>query len=341
MKTTFKDKVLSLYRRTIYKYKWLKGPMMILSVILLAIDRIAYNIKSSGRKVLGICFTLTFAFISCSFSGVIFDGFDTEFVDPYEQMYLETEISDAEFAEEVVDEEVYLDVNEEIGNSEEQVDDEVVVSGVDILNEIDLSTIDESFDEEITEFSSDDWQLVLVNKQHPIPEDYSFELGDLTGGMKCDKRVISDLYSMIEAAYKDGVNLVIRSPYRDSARQNMLFDRKVNKYTSQGMSYMDAYKLAAQAVTVPGCSEHEIGLAFDITSDTYSNLNAAFGDTAAGKWLAEHSYEYGFIIRYPLGKEEITGIEYESWHFRYVGKSAAKIIVDEDLTLEEFWEKYI
>ena len=109
-------------------------------------------------------------------------------------------------------------------------------------------------------------------------------------------------------------------------------------YINQGNSYMDAYYLTAQAVTIPGASEHEIGLALDIVSDKYSGLNEGFGASDAGIWLEKHCTEYGFVIRYPLGKESITGIEFEPWHFRYVGKKAAKVMKEQNLCLEEFTE---
>lgn len=189
-----------------------------------------------------------------------------------------------------------------------------------------------------TVFSKDDWRLVLINKQHPIPEDYTFTLGTIKNNMQCDERIIDDLLAMLQGAKADGVNLVICSPYRDMERQEMLFGRKITRYMNKGMSYMDAYKLASQAVTVPGASEHQIGLALDIVSDQYSGLDEGFGDTQAGRWLAENSAEYGFILRYPKGKEYITGIEYEPWHFRYVGEEAAAVIMDAGITLEEFWE---
>ena len=102
---------------------------------------------------------------------------------------------------------------------------------------------------------------------------------------------------------------------------------------------MDAYKTASITVTVPGASEHQVGLAVDIISDKYSALNEGFGETDAGIWLKEHSADYGFILRYPKGKEEITGIQYEPWHFRYVGKDAALIIMQQDITLEEFIDR--
>ena len=79
----------------------------------------------------------------------------------------------------------------------------------------------------------------------------------------------------------------------------------------------------------------------DIWSDTYKSLDKGFEDTAGGQWLAQHSYEYGFILRYPEGKEYITSIEYEPWHFRYVGREAAMIMKQEDICLEEFWDKYL
>ena len=106
----------------------------------------------------------------------------------------------------------------------------------------------------------------------------------------------------------------------------------------KGMSYMEAYSLASQIVMVPGASEHQLGLAIDINCDTYTSLDEGFADTEAGKWLAAHCYEYGFILRYPLGKEYITGVEYEPWHFRYVGKEAATVISEQGICLEEFIE---
>lgn len=191
-------------------------------------------------------------------------------------------------------------------------------------------------------FRSDDWRLVLVNKQHPIPDDYELKLGSIKtsrGSMKCDKRIIADLEKMLEDAKEDGINLVICSPYRPSTRQKYLFDKKVKAYVKSGNSYMDSYYLSAQAVNIPGSSEHEIGLALDIVSDRYSGLNEGFADTDAGKWLAKHCMEYGFVLRYPKGKESITGIEYEPWHFRYVGKEAAQYMSSENICLEEFKEQ--
>ncbi len=190
-------------------------------------------------------------------------------------------------------------------------------------------------------FSRDDWKTILVNKQHPIPDDYTFPLGTISGSMRCDERIIAPLLEMMRAAKKDGVSLIICSPYRDRDRQTMLFNNKIDKYMEAGMSYMEAYNLASQAVTVPGSSEHQIGLAIDIITDGYSSLDEGFGNTAAGKWLKENSYKYGFTLRYPAGKEEITSIEFEPWHFRYVGVDAATIMAQNDMCLEEFVSMYV
>lgn len=187
------------------------------------------------------------------------------------------------------------------------------------------------------DFHKDDWNLILINKAHPIPDQYQFNLGTITGNLQCDERIIPDLLEMLKQAKKDGIDLTICSPYRNLTHQQQLFDKKINYYMKkQGMSYMDAYKTASQAVTVPGASEHQVGLALDIYTPSYRKLDAGFGETQAGKWLEENSCRYGFILRYPEGKEYITGIEYEPWHFRYVGKAAAQDITEKGITLEEF-----
>ncbi len=191
------------------------------------------------------------------------------------------------------------------------------------------------------EFSRDDWKLVLVNKQHSIPEDYEVNLGTiktLKGTQYCDKRIIEDYTDMLRAAQEDNVALEITSPYRSQEYQEMLFGRKIKAYMGKGLSYMEAYQLSGQAVNVPGTSEHQIGLALDIVTPGFRDLKEEFAETDAGRWLAENSYKYGFILRYPLGKEDITGVEYEPWHFRYVGVEAATVITKKGITLEEFWE---
>ena len=190
----------------------------------------------------------------------------------------------------------------------------------------------------LASFSKDDWNLILVNKQHPISADFPVELG-LAGKMEVDKRIVDDWFAMKTAAAEDGVTIIMASPYRAYDRQVYLFDRKVKTYMSQGMNYLESYKYASQIVNIPGCSEHQTGLALDIVSNDYSKLNEGFAKTDAGKWLAENCQDYGFILRYPKGKEYVTSIDYEPWHFRYVGVEAATIIMEEGITLEEFIER--
>lgn len=192
------------------------------------------------------------------------------------------------------------------------------------------------------DFSRDDWKLLLINKQHSIPEGYDFPLGDIQtmkGWMHCDARIIDELLEMLQDAREDGIILQICSPYRDLERQEVLFNQKIRFYMNRGMSYMEAYQLGSRIVAVPAASEHRLGLALDIVSNTYEKLDEGFADTPAGIWLAENSYKYGFILRYPKGKEDITGIDYEPWHFRYVGVDAATVITENEITLEEFWDR--
>lgn len=196
------------------------------------------------------------------------------------------------------------------------------------------------------EFSADDWRLILINKQNSIPEGYEEQvpLGNINtmkGVMHCDERIIDDLLAMIQAAKDDSVTLQITSPYRDLEYQKVLFNRKITYYMNKGLSFMEAYQLGSRAVTVPNASEHQLGLALDIVTDTFTDLKEEFADTEAGQWLAANSYRYGFILRYPKGKEDITNIEYEPWHFRYVGVEAATLITEKGITLEEFWEEYL
>jgi len=240
----------------------------------------------------------------------------------------ETTESDLVMQNTVVDEHTLIDPAEDTANLEDLMET--------AKEAVSVQSVEPMGDEAV--FHKGDWNLLLVNKQHTIPEDYEFTLGTIKGSMRCDERIIEPLTQMFAAAKEDGVNLIVCSPYRDMARQEYLFDRKMKSFIRSGMSYMDAYKTASITVTVPGASEHQIGLAVDIISDTYSALDIGFADTPAGQWLAEHSWEYGFILRYPLGKEEITGIQYEPWHFRYVGVDAAKVITEEEITLEEFVE---
>ena len=178
-----------------------------------------------------------------------------------------------------------------------------------------------------------EWNLILVNAKHPIPENYEISLLELSNGIFVDERIYSDLQQMFDDARADGIFPVVGEGYRTHQAQEEIMKNKVNEYVKQGYSNREAEKLAKEWVAVPGTSEHELGLALDI--------NAAVGTDSweVYTWLADNAYQYGFILRYPLGKEKITGIDYEPWHYRYVGKDVALEIYQQDITLEEYLEQ--
>ena len=219
------------------------------------------------------------------------------------------------------------------------------------INDDEVSPADEEeeavIEEEMTEpepadeepsvkIDKDHWRLMLVNKQNPVPEGFSVKLANINDSLSADARIIGSIYDMVDAASADGVDLMICSAYRSYDRQKTLFNNKINKLMDEGMTYLEAYKVGSMNVTVPGTSEHHLGLALDILTGSYTRMDDGFGETKAGIWLAENAPDYGFILRYPEGKEEITGIVYEPWHFRYVGVEYAKDITDKGVCLEEY-----
>jgi len=359
MRFTAKEKLVSRFTRLGKKHKmmkWILLPFFCVALFLLSIP--PYFI-SNGKKYACIIAVCIFFVMSNSFSFPIFE--EMNFSEQTMLAFVEDEaplLDEYGISVERISANVDYVSDMEIIDDEEALDEEIIdgYSNCELENmeDVDKYTLDDILeennvvsetDEETAEvenieeeyvFDKNDWRLLLVNKQHPVPENYTFELGTIKGAMKCDVRIIDDLLKMMKAAQEDGVNLVICSPYRDLNRQKMLFARKIKMYMSKGMSYMDAYKISSQAVTVPGASEHQLGLALDIVCDSYYSLNEGFGDTEAGKWLAEHSCEYGFTLRYPKGKEYITSIEFEPWHFRYVGREAATVMKEKGICLEEF-----
>ena len=333
MKTTWKERQVSKCIKTGNKYRWLKPVMLLCIVFIVAIDRTRIYFMNNRKRLIGTGVSFLIFLVSNSFSTPAFQNQPAEMLNEVssvevqeeqtlmEEILLEEE-TESDFENEVLEEgENKYSVDEILKNSNSQ---EIIQSSNEISDD--------------KQFSKDDWNLLLVNKQHPVPEDHSFELGTIAGSMKCDARILPELFAMLQAARDEGVYLAVCSPYRDIERQQKLFERKIKTHMSNGYSYMEAYKKASQIVTVPGASEHQIGLALDIISNDYTVLNEGFEKTSAGKWLKKHCKEYGFILRYPRGKEFITGIDYEPWHFRYVGKEAATIIMDNEITLEEFVE---
>lgn len=186
--------------------------------------------------------------------------------------------------------------------------------------------------------SISDWNLILVNKDKLIPDDYQVKAEIVEGNHKTDYRIVENVKNMLSDARKAGLNPIICSSYRSTAKQKTLFNNKLNEYKKKGYSVEAATEKASLWVAVPGTSEHEIGLALDIVSKKYQLLDEKQEETAEQQWLMEHCNEYGFVLRYPTDKKEITQINYEPWHYRYVGVDNAKFMTEKGYCLEEYIE---
>ena len=180
---------------------------------------------------------------------------------------------------------------------------------------------------------SEEWNLIIVNRWNELPEDYSVELTELSNGQKVDSRIYPYLQEMFDAARAEGVYPVVREGYRTEEEQQEILDDKIQTYINQGYSQSRAERTAKEWVALPGTSEHQLGIAVDINADKSKCSNEE-----VYAWLAENAYKYGFILRYPLGKQEITGTSYEPWHYRYVGEEAALEIYEQGICLEEYFE---
>ena len=185
----------------------------------------------------------------------------------------------------------------------------------------------------------EDWRFILVNPWYILPEEYNEVVtSSLPNGESVDSRCYADLMQMLADCTSAGGNPVVCSSYRPHMKQVALFDQQVESLVSAGRTREEAEAEAGTVVALPGTSEHEIGLAVDICDYDYQNLDDAQADTPTQKWLMKHSWEYGFILRYPVNKSNITGIIYEPWHYRYVGKEAAREITEKGICLEEYLE---
>ena len=184
--------------------------------------------------------------------------------------------------------------------------------------------------------NTSDWELVLVNRDHKIPEGYSVELEEVETTHKIDKRVAESLKQMLSDAREEGLSPIICSSYRTREKQTQLYNNKVKEYKRFGYSSDEAENLASYWVAIPGTGEHETGLAVDIVSKKYQILDEKQEETDEQKWLMENSYKYGFTLRYPTDKKEITMINYEPWHYRYVGIDNATYMKEHEMCLEEY-----
>lgn len=178
------------------------------------------------------------------------------------------------------------------------------------------------------------WNLILVNDDYWIPENYEIDLVMLDNGKRVDSRIYPALQEMFDNAKEDDVYMFVAEGYRTHEEQQELMDEKVEEYQERVLVKFVAEWLAKKWVAVPGTSEHQLGLAVDINADISKSSSQE-----VYSWLAENSHEYGFIQRYPDDKTEITGISYEPWHYRYVGEDVASEIYEEEICLEEYIEK--
>ena len=226
--------------------------------------------------------------------------------------------------------------------SEKKADKELVKVTKELKkeNQKKVDKIQEELDKVTQEEQELPWYLVLVNKDHPMEEGYVPELTELMPNYSVDSRIAEAAQQMLADAKKAGMKIDMCSAYRSVPRQEQLFNESVQERMEQGMDYWDAFSDTRLSVAEPGTSEHALGLALDLISNQYTKLDKGQEDTKEAKWLVANCYKYGFILRYPPAKTDITDIIYEPWHYRYVGVEDATKIMELGITLEEYLEEY-
>lgn len=225
--------------------------------------------------------------------------------------------------EEASDEESSTVPEEESSDPEPEVSTSVEPSGADYV---------------IVDPNEGDWRLVLVNKTHRLASNMEIETRQIQGE-EVDARVYDSLVQMLEDGERDSDReFLVCSGYRSVDLQKELFENKIQRVMAadSSLTYDEAYEIAATVVAIPGASEHNTGLTVDICAVDFQMLIEEYEETDEAQWLRENCYRYGFILRYPKGKEDVTGIIYEPWHFRYVGVEAATEIMQRGITLEEY-----
>ena len=190
-------------------------------------------------------------------------------------------------------------------------------------------------------FTSQGKRIIMVNPWNYVPADYEPDLVPVTSahgvqGSMVDSSCYDDLIAMIDACNKVSPQAYVVSSYRTHQQQTDNYNRKVKFYMDQGYHEETAKQQAALSIAIPGTSEHQLGLAVDIIDTDLWVLDSRQAELPAQKWLMEHCWEYGFILRYPYNKIDVTGIIYEPWHYRYVGKELAAELHELNITLEEY-----
>lgn len=196
-----------------------------------------------------------------------------------------------------------------------------------------LNKIDEN---KKSDLSFQSWNLMLVNQDHPILDDFFVNLVETEQKFQIDERVKEPLENMLQDMRAEGLNPRICSAYRSHEKQENLFQNKINTLKNQGYSLKEAEEEAAKWVAIPGTSEHQLGLAVDLVATSNQKLDESQEQTKEQQWLMKNCYKYGFILRYPSDKSHITKIGYEPWHYRYVGVEVATELTTKGLCLEEY-----
>ena len=215
-----------------------------------------------------------------------------------------------------------------------QTNSNTVSSDNKITEDVQSNTTENNQSVETPKKKIDDWRLTLANYDNLLPEDFTVKVSNIDKTRQFDSRAIDELNDMMNAMKKDGVtNVWVQSAYRSVARQRELYDNSVKKYIQQGKSQEEAERLTDEYINKPGSSDHNLGLAVD-----FNYVDNEFEKLDGFKWLKNNAENYGFVLRYPKDKEDITKIAYESWHWRYVGVEHAKKMNDLNMCLEEYIE---
>lgn len=231
----------------------------------------------------------------------------------------------------------YINARNKAQDNTAKVSGNLISSNVIERKENEISKPNDNLQNEITESTENpklDWKLTLVNSSHPLPEDYTINLTRIDRYREFDSRATENLQNMINGLGEDGItDIWVQSAYRGIEEQEQVYNDKVEFYKRQGKTLEEAEALTEKIINKPGCSDHNLGLAVD-----FNYVDNSFEKTKAFKWLKNNAEDYGFILRYPKEKENITKVTYEPWHWRYVGEENAKEMNELGFCLEEYVE---
>lgn len=183
--------------------------------------------------------------------------------------------------------------------------------------------------------------LMLVDRLNPVPEEViqNLRFGE-AGGVRLERQAASSLDKLLRAAENEGIVIKALSGFRSIEYQQELWDKSISALAARGLSHEEAEEEVSRTLARPGHSEHNCGLAVDLCTPFANDTEEDFYLSPQARWLCRRASSYGFILRYPRMKEHITGIDYEPWHYRYVGAEAALLIRQSGLCLEEFLHFY-